>query len=102
VPSQEWTARCADVSHVEFVDHNGEPQVDGQQGRVLITDLENYAFPLIRYENGDGPVNGRRNKCRCGLPFPLIAAIQGRSGGSDSFGGRSGCQRVYANLQRLS
>lgn len=30
-----------------------EPAEDGEIGRVVITDLFNYAFPLIRYENGD-------------------------------------------------
>lgn len=30
-----------------------EPAEDGEIGRVVITDLFNYAFPIIRYENGD-------------------------------------------------
>lgn len=30
-----------------------EPADDGEIGRVVITDLFNYAFPLIRYDNGD-------------------------------------------------
>lgn len=30
-----------------------EPAKDGEIGRVVITDLFNYAFPIIRYENGD-------------------------------------------------
>jgi phenylacetate-CoA ligase len=30
-----------------------EPADDGEIGRVVITDLFNYAFPIIRYENGD-------------------------------------------------
>lgn len=29
------------------------PAEDGEPGRLVITDLSNYAFPLIRYENGD-------------------------------------------------
>lgn len=29
------------------------PAEDGELGRLVITDLYNYAFPLIRYENGD-------------------------------------------------
>lgn len=29
------------------------PAKDGELGRLVITDLNNYAFPLIRYENGD-------------------------------------------------
>lgn len=30
-----------------------EPCEDGEEGRVVITDLNNRAFPLIRYANGD-------------------------------------------------
>lgn len=30
-----------------------EPAGEGEIGRVVITDLFNYAFPIIRYENGD-------------------------------------------------
>lgn len=29
------------------------PAKDGEPGRLVVTDLYNYAFPLIRYENGD-------------------------------------------------
>lgn len=30
-----------------------EPAEDGEVGRIVITDLTNYAFPIIRYDNGD-------------------------------------------------
>lgn len=30
-----------------------EPAEYGELGRIVITDLHNYAFPLIRYDNGD-------------------------------------------------
>ena len=30
-----------------------EPAEDGELGRVVITDLYNYAFPILRYDNGD-------------------------------------------------
>ena len=30
-----------------------EPAVDGEVGRLVITDYFNKAFPIIRYENGD-------------------------------------------------
>ena len=33
-----------------------EPAPDGELGRVVITDLTNYAFPVIRYDNGDTAV----------------------------------------------
>ena len=33
-----------------------EPAEYGELGRIVITDLYNYAFPLIRYDNGDTAV----------------------------------------------
>ncbi len=30
-----------------------EPAEDGELGRIVITDLTNYAFPILRYDNGD-------------------------------------------------
>lgn len=40
--------------YIEVLDmEKDEPAKDGEVGRVVITDLFNYAFPIIRYENGD-------------------------------------------------
>lgn len=39
-----------------------EPADDGEIGRVVITDLFNYAFPIIRYENGDLAVRRKTEK----------------------------------------
>ena len=33
--------------------HSDEPAKEGELGRLVITDLFNKAFPVIRYENGD-------------------------------------------------
>lgn len=33
--------------------NSNEPVVDGEVGRVVITDLYNYAMPMIRYDTGD-------------------------------------------------
>ena len=38
-----------------------EPAEDGQVGRVVITDLYNYAFPILRYDNGDLAVAHRQD-----------------------------------------
>lgn len=40
--------------YVEVLDMEQDvPAKEGEIGRVVITDLFNYAFPMIRYENGD-------------------------------------------------
>lgn len=61
---------------VEFV-RSGEPVVDGDVGEVLLTDLWNYAMPLIRYQIGD--VGSRiEHVCDCGRSFALMKVTHGR------------------------
>jgi phenylacetate-CoA ligase len=46
-------------------------------GDVLITQLHNYAMPLIRYEMGDLAVLDRR-QCTCGRAAPMLERVAGR------------------------
>jgi phenylacetate-CoA ligase len=46
-------------------------------GRVLVTDLTNWAFPFIRYENGDS-VSLTTGSCPCGRQLSRIKHIFGR------------------------
>lgn len=66
-----------DARHLEFVDEDNLSVLPGQTGRILVTDLENFLFPLIRYENGDMgrllPVT-----CPCGISLPLMDKVSGR------------------------
>lgn len=39
-----------------------EPAEEGEIGRIVITDLYNYAFPILRYDNGDLAVAKKREK----------------------------------------
>jgi phenylacetate-CoA ligase len=66
-----------DIRHVEAVDANGHPASVGEHGDLLVTDLTNYAFPLLRYRIGD---RGRmlKENCSCGRPFPLMDYVTGR------------------------
>ena len=61
--------------YIEVV-RDGYPVEDGEVGRVLITDLYNYAMPLIRYDIGDVAVR-RKSPCQCGLPGERLE-IRGR------------------------
>lgn len=61
---------------VEVLDDAGQQCKTGEVGRVVITDLHNFATPLIRYEIRDyaevGPV------CPCGRGLPTLSRIMGR------------------------
>ncbi len=67
---------ASDIRHVEVVEGN-EPVPVEEFGDLLITDLCNHAFPLIRYRLGD---RGRllKKSCSCGLPFGLMDYVKGR------------------------
>ena len=67
------------LTHVEIVDDNGDPVDEGEKGRILITDLNNWVMPFIRYDTGDLGVKGS-DDCPCGLAFPLIKSLEGRTG----------------------
>jgi phenylacetate-CoA ligase len=62
---------------VEIVDDDGEPCPPGKPGRVLLTNPQSYAMPLIRYEIGDMAEWGE--PCDCGITLPVISKIWGRT-----------------------
>jgi phenylacetate-CoA ligase len=61
---------------LEIVDDHDQPCPIGKSGRVLITSLNNFATPLIRYEIGDYAEFGE--PCTCGRGLPVIKRILGR------------------------
>ncbi len=61
---------------LEVLDNDGKPCAPGQVGKVVVTNLHNYAMPLIRYELGDYAEVGE--ECSCGRGLPVIKRILGR------------------------
>ena len=62
--------------YAEVVNEDGRPVPVGQTGRLVLTDLNNYVFPFIRYDTDDlavasedGFVGG----------FPVVEGLEGRS-----------------------
>ncbi|MDA4126119.1 MAG: hypothetical protein OK452_02800 [Thaumarchaeota archaeon] len=49
----------------------------GESGRLLVTCLDNYAMPVIRYEVGD-EVTLDPEPCSCGRGLPLMKRVDGR------------------------
>jgi phenylacetate-CoA ligase len=63
---------------VEVVDNENRQLPAGSEGRILLTNLHNYAMPFIRYEIGDlGILSGAT--CTCGRELPLLAGLNGRT-----------------------
>lgn len=61
---------------VEVLTGANTPCTEGQAGRVVITDLHNFASPLIRYDIGDYAQVG--GPCACGKTLPTLASVLGR------------------------
>lgn len=61
----------------ECVDSEGKPVPAGEPGAVVVTDLTNFAMPLIRYKVGD-VARLSEDSCSCGRTYPLIESIEGR------------------------
>lgn len=68
----------SDYRHLEFADEQGLPVPEGEYGDILVTDCGDRVFPIIRYRIGDRGCL-LKERCSCGLPYPLMGAIHGRS-----------------------
>lgn len=66
--------------YIEIIDENGDELPDGELGFVLVTRLDGFSMPLIRYYNGDLaiklPVSEYPKNRK--LNFPLLKKIVGR------------------------
>jgi phenylacetate-CoA ligase len=58
---------------------DGKPVAPGEVGEIVITDLNNYCLPFIRYRLGDlGTAVDPDFACPCGRGLPLVGNIEGR------------------------
>jgi phenylacetate-CoA ligase len=64
-------------NYQELLDEHNRPVKQGEEGKVVVTNLLNYSMPLIRYEIGDVAVLGPK-RCSCGNILPTFEKITGR------------------------
>ncbi|MBT3551572.1 MAG: phenylacetate--CoA ligase family protein [Rhodospirillaceae bacterium] len=78
--------QCPDHDHyhvqsehinLEILGPDGQPCPPGSVGRIVLTDLHNFASPLIRYDIGDYGEAGAA--CACGRGLPVLARVLGRA-----------------------
>src|SRR5207249_28486 len=62
---------------VEVLDGD-RPCQSGEVGELVVTELNNYATPLIRYRTGDFAALSRA-QCKCGRTLPFIENLFGRA-----------------------
>jgi phenylacetate-CoA ligase len=69
----------ADYFLIEVVDpETGEQVEDGECGELVVTTLDKWAFPLVRYRIGDLTILNNE-PCECGRTHPRIMRILGRT-----------------------
>jgi len=64
-------------NYVELLDENNQPLQAGE-GKIVVTTLQNYSMPLLRYEIGDVAVAGG-NDCPCGRKTYTLKKVLGRT-----------------------
>ena len=65
------------IHYVEILDANAKEASPGESGEIVITLLNNYTMPLIRYTIEDRGILSKK-VCSCGRGFPLLEKVEGR------------------------
>ncbi len=58
---------------LEIVDSEGRHCAQGETGRILLSDLQNFASPILRFESGDSGAFGPA--CSCGRALPVLKEL---------------------------
>jgi phenylacetate-CoA ligase len=66
----------------------GRPAEPGEMGDIIVTNLNNWGMPFIRYSNGDTGVWYDGEDCPCGRASPMLGTVEGRT--VDTFKTRDG------------
>jgi len=75
--AQEGLHIFTPLQKLEILNAEGQPVKGEDIGEIIITNLDNYSMPLIRYRIGDtGCFSDKR--CSCGRGLPLLKEVSGR------------------------
>lgn len=77
IPGSDYLLVENDYRHVDIVDENGNILKDNVEGDILVTDLENFVFPLVKYRLGDRSM--KLSTTLDTMPFSKIAPVKGRT-----------------------
>jgi phenylacetate-CoA ligase len=74
-----FITECSE-GNLHYLMHTGVIEVfDESTNEVLVTSFTTHGTPLIRYKIGDCIEFSDQQECNCGLQFPIVKSIQGRS-----------------------
>jgi phenylacetate-CoA ligase len=63
--------------YFEYLDDTGKVCKPGENANIIVTNLNNRVFPLIRYRIGDQCIVSEKT-CSCGNNYSLVSQITGR------------------------
>jgi phenylacetate-CoA ligase len=63
--------------YFEYLNDHGEVCKPGENANIIVTNLNNHVFPLVRYRIGDQCVVSEKT-CSCGNNYLLVSQITGR------------------------
>ncbi|MDI9533344.1 MAG: hypothetical protein QM238_06795 [Bacteroidota bacterium] len=74
---------CAECGLYHIIDPHvyieyGEPVDEAGNREVYVTDLDNFAFPMLRYKNGDMAIPDEGSSHECSIGFSRLRAVSGR------------------------
>jgi len=64
---------------VEIVKKDGSLCESNEKGEILVTTLNNYSMPLVRYKIGDIGIKESYSNCKCGCNYEKLKEITGRT-----------------------
>ncbi|MEM7347281.1 MAG: hypothetical protein AAF485_23835 [Chloroflexota bacterium] len=74
--------------YIEVLNESGVPTQPGEAGQIVVTNLNNYGMPFIRYQLSDQVAWHSGDDCPCGRKLPRLSMIAGRD--NDMFKTRDG------------
>jgi phenylacetate-CoA ligase len=77
---------------------NCEITSNGKIGSCVLTNLESYVMPFIRYEQGDRVRIPDDNRCICGRNLPLLGEVFGRDDDFIMHGGKKYYWNFFYNI----
>lgn len=92
---------------IEVLDDEGRALPDGEIGRIVVTDLFNYAAPLVRYDTGDCgaletiSLNGRKKRCITKFSGRKVDLITDSNGNLVSPYQISNCMWDFQNVRQF-
>ncbi|WP_035244513.1 phenylacetate--CoA ligase family protein [Desulfonatronovibrio hydrogenovorans] len=76
---REGTYHVMDPNYIlELINDDGKPVLEGETGEVVITHLDAWGMPFIRYRTGD-MAKSDGMECPCGRGLSSMASLQGRT-----------------------